>query len=213
MNWIDVLLLILLVAAIIVGSKKGLIRELVALAVLTATVIITVNYIDVIAIKVYEAVGGSPLVTAIISFIILLAIIYAVFKLLGMLFYKIANLQKLGKKDQLGGALVGALRGWVIISFVVFVVFLMPLPERFYDDFGESFLGPTFARTLPLLYETSAGLHPGNDSFMDKVEQTLLYQSTTGDSQQFDFDEEDREQVYRVIYQIDRFFSTSNPNI
>jgi len=213
MNWIDILLLILLVAAIIVGSKKGLIRELVALAVLTATVIITVNYIDVIAIKVYEAVGGSPLVTAIISFIILLAIIYAVFKLLGMLFYKIANLQKLGKKDQLGGALVGALRGWVIISFVVFVVFLMPLPERFYDDFGESFLGPTFARTLPLLYETSAGLHPGNDSFMDKVEQTLLYQSTTGDSQQFDFDEEDREQVYRVIYQIDRFFSTSNPNI
>ncbi len=132
---------------------------------------------------------------------------------MGMLFYKIANLQKLGKKDQLGGALVGALRGWVIISFVVFVVFLMPMPERFYADFGESFLGPTFARTLPLLYEGSSGLHPGNADFMEKVERTLLYQPSSGTTQQFDFNEEDREQVYRVIYQIDRFFGTSSPNM
>ncbi|MBN2226049.1 MAG: CvpA family protein [candidate division Zixibacteria bacterium] len=213
MNWIDIVLLILLVAAIIVGSRKGLIRELMALAVLTATVIVSVNYIDVIAIKVYDVLGGSPLVTAIIAFVILLALVYAVFKLLGMVFYKIANLQKLGKKDQLGGALVGALRGWVIISFVVFVVFLMPMPERFYTDFGESFLGPTFARTLPLLYEGSSGLHPRNADFMEKVERTLLYQPSSGSSPQFDFSEGDREQVYRVIYQIDRFFGTSSPNM
>ena len=98
MNWIDIVLLILLVAAIIVGSKKGLIRELMALAVLTATVIVSVNYIDIIAVKIYETLGGSPLVTAIISFVVLLAVIYAVFKLLGILFYKVANLQKLRRE-------------------------------------------------------------------------------------------------------------------
>ncbi|UCD17037.1 MAG: CvpA family protein [Candidatus Zixiibacteriota bacterium] len=214
MNWIDIILLILLVAAIIVGSKKGLIREIMALAVLTATVIVSVNYIDIIATKIYEVLGGSPLVTAIISFVLLLAIIYAVFKLLGIMFYRVANLQKLGKKDQLGGAFVGAVRGWVIISFVVFVVFLMPMPERFYDDFGESFLGPTFAKTLPLLYESTSGLHPENNNFMEKVERTLLLRPSPGmsESQQFRLSE-DREQVYRVIYQIDRFFGTADANI
>ncbi|HHI02160.1 MAG TPA: hypothetical protein ENL22_01395, partial [candidate division Zixibacteria bacterium] len=65
MNWVDIVLLILLVAALIVGSKKGLIRELMALLVLTTAVILSINYIDLIAVKVYEQLGGSPLVTAI----------------------------------------------------------------------------------------------------------------------------------------------------
>jgi len=209
MNWIDIILLILLVAAVIIGSKKGLVRELMALVVLTATVIVSINYIDIIAMKVYEVIGGSPLVTAILSFIILLAFIYAAFKLLAMIIRKVANIQKLGKKDQLGGAFVGALRGWVIISFMVFLVFMVPLPEGFYADFGNSFLGPTFAKTLPAIYETTSGLHPGNPSFMNKVE-TALLQQPRGDvsgGRPGNMDES-REQVYRIIYQLDRFFGS-----
>ncbi|MCP4706673.1 MAG: CvpA family protein [candidate division Zixibacteria bacterium] len=209
MNWVDIVLLILLVASLVVGSKKGLIRELMALLVLTTAVILSVNYIDLIAVKVYEQLGGSPLVTAIISFVLLLAFIYAIFKLMAIMFYKFANMQKLGKKDQLGGALVGFVRGWVVISFCVFVVFLMPMPERFYLDFEESFLGPTFAKTLPVLYEGSAGLHPENPEFMPKIE-TALLQRPSGTMSQEDRLKlsNSREQVYRVIYQMDRFFGS-----
>ena len=209
MNWVDIVLFVLLVAALIVGSKKGLIRELMALIVLTTAVILSVNYIDLIAVKVYEQLGGSPLVTAIISFVLLLAFIYALFKLLAIMFYKFANMQKLGKKDQLGGALVGFVRGWVIISFFVFIVFLMPMPERFYIDFEESFLGPTFAKTIPVLYESSSGLHPDNPEFMPKIEMALL-QRPTGSMSQEDRQKlsDSREQVYRVIYQMDRFFGS-----
>jgi len=209
MNWVDIVLLILLVASLVVGSKKGLIRELMALLVLTTAVILSVNYIDFIAVKVYEQLGGSPLVTAIISFVLLLAFIYAIFKLVAMVFYKFANMQKLGKKDQLGGALVGFVRGWVVISFCVFVVFLMPMPERFYVDFEDSFLGPTFAKTLPVLYEGSSGLHPNNPEFMPKIE-TALLQRPSGTMSQEDRQKlsDSREQIYRVIYQMDRFFGT-----
>ncbi len=209
MNWVDIVLLILLVASLVVGSKKGLIRELMALLVLTTAVILSVNYIDLIAVKVYEQLGGSPLVTAIISFVLLLAFIYAIFKLVAMVFYKFANMQKLGKKDQLGGALVGFVRGWVVISFCVFVVFLMPMPERFYVDFEESFLGPTFAKTLPVLYEGSSGLHPENPEFMPKIE-TALLQRPSGTMSQEERQKlsDSREQVYRVIYQMDRFFGS-----
>jgi membrane protein required for colicin V production len=210
MNWIDVILLILLVAAVIVGSKKGLIREVIALAILTATVIVSINYIDLIAEKIYAQLGGSPLVTAILSFIVLLAIVYAVFKVLGMLFYRVANLQKLGKKDQLGGALVGALRGWVIISFLVFLVFLAPMPDRFYLEFDESFLGPSFARTLPLLYESTATLHPNNPDFMNKVEKTLLQRSSIDMSPEDKMElSQSREQVYKIMFQMDKYFGAN----
>lgn len=207
MNWVDGILLVLLIAAVIIGSKKGLIRELAALIVLTATVIVAINYIDIIAVKVYSQLGGSPLVTAIISFIILLAFVYAAFKLLALLFYRVANLQKLGKKDQLGGALVGAVRGWIIISFLTFLVFLAPMPERFYTDFEESFLGPAFAKTLPTIYNTTSPLHPSTPSFMDKVEKTLLI-TPDDDMSSADMQElsQTREDVYRVIYHLDRIF-------
>ncbi len=209
MNWIDVILLVLLVAAMIIGSKKGLVRELTALVVLFATVIVSLNYIDGIATTIYGAIGGSPLVTAILSFILLLALIYAAFKLSAILFYKIANLQKLGKKDQLGGALVGILRGWIVASFALFLAFLFPLPEKFYTDFEESFFGPTFARTLPVMYETTSFFHPKNTSFMTKVENTLIQKPTDKMSKE-DRDRlsKSREDVYRVVYQIDRFFGT-----
>jgi uncharacterized membrane protein required for colicin V production len=207
MNWVDGILLVLLIAAVIIGSKKGLIRELAALIVLTATVIVAINYIDIIAVKVYSQLGGSPLVTAIISFIILLAFVYAAFKLLALLFYRVANLQKLGKKDQLGGALVGAVRGWIIISFLTFLVFLAPMPERFYADFEESFLGPAFAKTLPTIYNTTSPLHPSTPNFMDKVEKTLLI-TPDDDMSSADMQElsQTREDVYRVIYHLDRIF-------
>lgn len=207
MNWVDIILLILLVAAVIIGSKKGLVRELMALAVLTAAVIVSINYIDIIATKIYAQLGGSPLITAILSFIILLAFIYAVFKILGMMFYKFANLQNLGRKDQLGGALVGAVRGWVIISFLIFMVFLFPMPDKFYVEFDNSFLGPTFAKTLPMIYEGSSTLHPNNANFMNKVENTLL-QRPPSDVSGEDLAElsKNREQVYRVIYQMDKVF-------
>jgi membrane protein required for colicin V production len=214
MNWIDVVLLVLLVAAIIIGSKKGLVRELVALVVLTAAVIVSINYIDFIATTIYEKIGGSPLVTAIISFVVLLGIIYAIFKLLGLLFYKIANLQKLGKKDQLGGAIVGAIRGWIIISYLVFLVFLIPMPDKFYTEFDASFLGGVCAKTLPAIYESSSGLHPNNKSFMKKVENTLFQKpgKKMSEIKRQDIDK-NREQVHRVVMQIDRFFGPNENKI
>jgi uncharacterized membrane protein required for colicin V production len=209
MNWVDAVLLVLLIAAVIVGSRKGLIRELAALIVLTAAVIVSINYIDIIAIKIYSQLGGSPLLTAIIAFVVLLAFIYAAFKILGLLFYRVANIQRLGKKDQLGGALVGAIRGWIIISFLTFLIFLAPMPDKFYTDFEASFLGPTFAKTLPTLYNSTSPLHPKNPDFMKKVEKTLLL---SPDDSMNDNDMQDlsrsREDVYRVIYQIDRIFGS-----
>ena len=109
---------------------------------------------------------------------------------------------------------MGAIRGWIIISFLVFLVFLVPMPEKFYLDFDSSFLGGTFAKTIPALYESTTGLHPENPNFMRKVENTIMQEpgrkmpaSKRGDL------EESREQVYRVMYQIDRFFGSGEEKI
>ncbi len=204
MNWVDIILLVLLLVSVIVGSKKGLIRELMAFVVFFVAIIVTVNYIDGFAVWVYEKVGGSPLVSAFISFTLLIAISYAAFKILGLLFYKVANLKSIGKKDQMGGALVGFLRGWMLIGLATFLVFLLPMPSSFYTAFEDSFFGPTVAKTVPLMFEGTAPIHPKNSNFIGKIENTLLVEQAKNNTAS----EEDRMEVYEVLRQMRRFFQT-----
>ncbi len=205
MNWVDGVLIVLLLASVIVGSKKGLIRELTAFIVFFSAVIISVNYVDHLAVWVYNQIGGSPLISAFLSFVILIAACYAVFKIFGMIFYKIANIKESGRRDQMGGALVGFLRGWIAIGLLTFLVFLLPLPNAFYVTFENSFLGPAVAKTVPLMFEGTARIHPRNPDFMDKIEKTLLSGPAQAEGGSVD---EDRVQVHQVLYQMEKFFST-----
>ena len=207
MNWIDAVLIALLLVSIIIGSKKGLIRELMAFFVFFAAIIISVNYIDNFAVWVYKQLGGSPLVSAFLSFIILLALSYAAFKLLGLLFYKVADIKNTGKRDQMGGALIGFLRGWLAIGFLTMVTFLLPMPDAFYTSFEASFFGATVAKTVPLIYEGTSFAHPNNPDFMTKIENTLLDAPMDNDSN--GNMSEDRAEVFKVMRQFDLFFNVS----
>ena len=206
MNWIDGVLIALLLAMVIVGSKKGLIRELMAFVVFFAAIIVSINYIDHFAVWIYEQLGGSPLTSAFLSFIILLAVSYAVFKLLGLLFYKIAALKNTGKRDQMGGALVGFLRGWLAVSYLTFLVFLLPMPDGFYTSFESSFFGSAVARTIPIVYDNTSAVHPKKPAFMEQIETTLLVTTNQADPGS-DGLTDDRQKVHSVLRQIDRNFN------
>jgi len=206
MNWIDAILLVLLLVSVIIGSKKGLIRELMAFVIFFVAIIVSVAYIDNFAVWVHNQLGGSPLVSAFLSFVVLLAISYAAFKLIGLLFYKVADLKRSGKRDRMGGALVGFLRGWVAIGFLTFLVFLLPLPNQFYSAFESSFFGPAVAKTIPLMFEGTAVVHPQSPDFMAKIERALLVAQAKGKSNGGLMDE-DRVEVYQVLQQMRRFFT------
>ena len=207
MNWIDGILVAILLALVIIGSKKGLIRELTATVLFFGALIVTIRNIDQFAVWVYEKIGGSTLVSAFLSFLLLLAGAYVAFKLLGMLFYKIASIKESKKRDQMGGALIGFVRGWVTVSFLVLLVFTLPMPDWFYNSFEKSFFGPTIARTIPMLYDGTKAMHKDHDTFMEKMEHTLLPENmATGGNL-----DEQRTEAHRVIYQMDRFFNPPTP--
>ena len=70
----------------------------------------------------------------------------------------------------MGGALIGFLRGWVMVSFLTFLTFLLPMPDAYYTSFSDSFFGPAMAKTVPLMFEKTALVHPANPSFMRQME-------------------------------------------
>lgn len=203
MNYIDYILLVLLVAMVIVGSKKGLIRELAALVTLIPAVIVSINFMDSFAVWVYEKIGGSPMVVTFLSFIILIGLVYAGFKLVGMGIARLIKLQRKGRKDQMGGAFIGFMRGWVVISFIFFLLFLLPMPAGFYLAVENSLFGPTLVKTIPIMFESSSALHSQSPSFYSKVQSTLELKGS-----QEKLDAETEAEIQAVLFQINRFFSS-----
>lgn len=203
MNWIDGILIAILLAMVIVGSKKGLIREFMATLVIFVAIIVSVNYIDNFAVWLNQQLDVSPLVSAILAFVILLAASYAAFKLLGLLFYKLADIKKVGKRDQMGGALVGFVRGWLAASFIVFLTFLMPMPDSYFVSFSESFFGPAIAKTIPVMFDNTSAVHPNTPTFMQQMEATLLNpeMSDTGNLT------DDRQAVHQALRNLDLYFN------
>jgi len=211
MNWVDFVLIALLLTAVIIGSKKGLVRELSAFVVWIAVIILTVNYLDGFAVWVNEKLGGSPLISAFVSFVLILAFAYGLFKLLAWVFYQVATIKSTGKRDQVGGAIVGLVRGWLSVGLLTLGIFFLPLPETFYNSFDASFMGKAVAKTIPFMYEGTRVMHPANPSFMQKMESTLLTGPDKGNSHgNKGTVDSNREQVYRVMYQIDRFFGNAS---
>ncbi len=113
------------------------------------------------------------MVVSFVSFVLILIFFYLAFRLLGMLFNKALSLSSLGRIDQVGGGLVGFIRGWVLVGFVLFLLFYLPFPQRFYDSIENSFFAPALTGSVPMLYESTDFMHPQSPEFMPKIRASL----------------------------------------
>jgi uncharacterized membrane protein required for colicin V production len=172
-NWLDFVLIAGLIIALILGSKVGLVRSVMRFFALAAGIIITTNNADIIAIEVARHIDASPMIIAIISFVLLLAILYGMFRLVVIMFYKVSQLQSLGQTDKIGGGVMGAVRGWVFLGFLFFILTLTPMPEGFHRMVDNSMLSEPMMRTITFLYDGTQMLHPDSRSFVDEVENNL----------------------------------------
>lgn len=211
MNWLDFALIGGLLITLILGAKVGLVRSTMRFIALAAGVIITTNNSDIIAVEVARHIDASPMVIALISFVILLAVLYGIFRLVVMVFYKVSKLQSLGRVDKIGGGLMGAVRGWVFFGFIFFLVTLLPMPDSFFRMIDTSVLTKPMMKSIPILYEGTHMLHPSNRSFVDKVETSLEETNKVrfelrGDSE-YSIDRHDaKEKVSRTMDTLRRYF-------
>ncbi len=180
MNWIDYVLIALLLVAVFIGSKRGLFSGIMGTIGLFLGVIVSVNYVDVITLRVLSNMRVSPVVVSFFTLIFLFAIIYLVVKFIGFLFYKVASLNPLGKIDKFGGAIFGIFQGWMVLGFFLILLIFPPLPLSLTNKIDTSFLGPLIRGSVPLIYQESVFLHPGNDSFVSKLKIALKQESPEG---------------------------------
>ncbi len=178
MAWIDFILIALLLFALIAGGKRGLFSGINGLIGLTGGLIVAVTYSDSVTHKVLSHMRVSPVAVTLFSFLFFFVVVYFFFKVLGYLFYKFAELRRLGKIGAVGGAILGVFQGWMVLGFLLILLMFLPLPEGFVKALDSSTLAPMMRGTIPFIYEESALLHPKSPDFIKQVEKALDVEPT-----------------------------------
>jgi len=175
LNWLDVIVILVVIFFTIRGVLKGLFREAFGLAGILLGIIVAINR--------YEAVGQviareleklstlSPKVVNLISFSIIFIGIALLCSLAGVLLHKVAKYSFIRSLDQAGGFLLGLFEGSLICSIALILLSVSPLADRSSGWMKNSFFSPYLLKEGPAVYDSLLSIVPGKaKKFMEKLD-------------------------------------------
>lgn len=154
MNYLDIIILVLLVAFGYGGLRKGIIIEAATLLGLGLGLYGAFHFSDFTAEQLVQWVEVNPKYLNIISFIVTFVVVAILVNLLGRLVARIVKTLNLGFIDKLGGFLLGIAKGVLLCSLLIMLLNVFKSKEIIKDDDRESsMLFPYIEATVPYVYQ------------------------------------------------------------
>ncbi len=130
MNFVDILIWAVLLLFVVKGFMKGLVKEACSLIGLLAGGWAACKYHHFLAEAVRTLIHLPQYFAEILSFILIFAVIGALFYLLGHLLTVVCKIMLLGWVNRIGGVIFGLLEGAFILCLVLYFGSMLPAPER-----------------------------------------------------------------------------------
>ncbi len=159
-NWIDILLILLLIKTVYSGARAGLTAELFRTIGTIISIIVGLHYYNEIAadLSTYVKAPVWLLQVIILAAIIILASI--IFRYAVILLLKILNIQFIQHIEKIGGALLGLARGFLAGGLLLIILLLLPAEYLTTSISEKSFLSPCFITATEKTYSFIIGLIP-----------------------------------------------------
>ena len=146
MNWLDIVIIVMILISGFSGLRNGLIKTVFSLAGLVIGVILAGRY--------YSALAGNlafisdERIASVLAFIIIFLVVMIIASLLGMIFTKIVSAVLLGWLNHLSGAVLGIALGAISIAalLAIWVQFIGPS-----GPVSDSMLASILIERLPLV--------------------------------------------------------------
>jgi membrane protein required for colicin V production len=114
MNWLDIVIIIILIISVVSGIKQGVIKILFSLAGGIIGVVLAGRYSDSLASKLTFI--SDPNIAGIVAFVIIILAVMIIAMILAMVVKKIISAILLGWVDKLGGAVLGLIMGAIFCA-------------------------------------------------------------------------------------------------
>lgn len=128
MNWLDAVIVVVLILSLVTGFINGLVKEVASLAALILGIWGAIRFSSFTAAKLYDYFDMTGRYVGIIAFLITFGLIVVLIHFIGILADKVVNAASLGFINRILGIVFGLLKSVLIMS--VFFVVLNALDAR-----------------------------------------------------------------------------------
>jgi membrane protein required for colicin V production len=128
MNWLDAIIVVILILSLVMGFINGLVKEVASLAALILGIWGAIRFSAFTAEKLYDYFDMTGRYVGIIAFLVTFGIIVVIIHFIGILADKVVNAASLGFVNRILGIVFGLLKSVLIMS--VFFVILNAVDAR-----------------------------------------------------------------------------------
>jgi uncharacterized membrane protein required for colicin V production len=161
LNWIDVIVIIVILRTSYVAFQDGLSHEIFPLIGAVGTLILALHYYNAVALIISRTILPTHTVVAVFfSFLALVIIIGLIFRLLRGIVDAVVKVSWHPALEKFGGLVVGVIRASVVASTVLIILALLPLPYIQWSIREKAVTGMYFLRIGPEIYSKTAALLP-----------------------------------------------------
>jgi uncharacterized membrane protein required for colicin V production len=166
MNWlIDVIIAAVILVFFFVGMKKGLIRQALDIIGIIAAFIGAFYLAHHLAAFIEGRFDLPYQAALVVSGIALFVGIIVLFRFLGALLQKFAQLTLLGSLDRIGGAVFGAVKGVLLVSLLLVIILNLPFPDTVKKPIESDPLAAAVYPALPVLFDLVLSRSPAHLDF------------------------------------------------
>ncbi len=152
-NWVDVLVVILMLRMSYVAFKEGLSHEIFPFIGAILIAVLSLYYYTRVGLVISQNLGGMPVeISNFLSFLLLVAAMGFLVKFLKGILDKIVKVQWHPLIEKFGGLAVGIARAYIITSIVLTVLVLMPLSYLQWSVRDKSLMGKYVLMAGPEIY-------------------------------------------------------------
>jgi len=175
MRYLYVIIVTIVGFCIIRGIKRGLILELISLCNLFICIILTFSffeslaqYIDRFFISSFWQQSGNIPFTA-ISFVTNIILFFILSSFLSNKIFGKLRIKLLYLIDRLGGMILGVIKGFLIASLILIILFMLPASSSILKDKRSHNIERKIYLIAPKVYEYLVKVQPSDFSFDSKV--------------------------------------------
>jgi len=159
-NWLDLIIFVIVAAAVIKGIRAGLIRSVFNVAGLVIGFLAAVSYYAPAGSMILRHINLPQIIADVLSFIVIFAVTTAAVHLVGSLVAVLTKIRLFRFADRVGGSAAGLLIGFILVGIILIMITAFPLFNGFHDQVEESYLAPTIVENTQQAYEELGKLLP-----------------------------------------------------
>ena len=173
MNYIDIIIISVILFFVLKGILKGFARELMGILSFVVSFAVALSQMENAA-NFLDNYIENYWISLIVGYITVFLIVFIILHIIAGAIHKLLKISSLGWLNRLGGAVFGLFFSGMLISMAVLLVSFIPLEGEIPPGKKNSQFYPYFEKMAPSVYDFFLKVIPGSKSLYDDIQNKIL---------------------------------------